>query len=415
MDLSDIHIKDYTYPLPEERIAQFPLEERDRSRLLVIKGEDLHDTRFINIPNLLPENSLLVWNDTRVIHARLVFNKETGARIEVFCLEPVLPSREISKALEAGPGCQWKCMVGNARKWKTGLIESALELDGHSFVLKAKKISESDGIWTINFDWDQADLNWSQILEISGKVPLPPYINRDPEEKDNLRYQTVYAANNGSVAAPTAGLHFTDEIIEKLQLKGIQHAGITLHVGAGTFKPVTVPSVTDHTMHSEQIIIKYGELEKCLAMYDNIVSVGTTTLRTLESLYWFGVKVMMNDSLPDHLILDQWETYQNNILQDVPVQKALETLLEHMNRRGIKELAGETKLMIVPGYKVRMPNVLITNFHQPHSTLLLLVAAFAGPAWRKAYEFALKNGFRFLSYGDACLFFRNDYPRQTLL
>jgi S-adenosylmethionine:tRNA ribosyltransferase-isomerase len=402
----DIHIEDYSYSLPEEYIAQYTLAIRDRSRLLVVNGNDITESHFYKIADFLPGNSLLVWNDTRVIHSRLIFQKDTGARIEIFCLESISPSGDMDAALRSGSGCEWKCMVGNAKKWKRGKLCMETNWGGKTVSLTATKIIGDEGHWTVKFDWNEPVLSWSEVLEIFGRVPLPPYIKREPGESDSSRYQTIYAANRGSVAAPTAGLHFTDEVIMSLNAKNIRHSEITLHVGEGTFKPVSSSLIADHTTHSERIIIKRDELEKILNSAEDIVAVGTTSLRTLESIYWLGVKTMANHALPEPFSLSQWEVYDTNLPQDIPVEQALEALLSQMKSNHIEELAGETKLIIVPGYKVRTAKALITNFHQPRSTLLLLVAAFAGPSWRNAYNYAIEQDFRFLSYGDACLFFR---------
>jgi S-adenosylmethionine:tRNA ribosyltransferase-isomerase len=408
MDYSQIYIEDYSYPLPEDSIAQYTLADRDRSRLLVVKGDDISESQFFRIADLLPENSLLVLNNTRVLHSRLIFHKETGAHIEVFCLEPLFPSREIKHALGAPSGCEWRCMVGNAKKWKKGALSLNIDFIERPFSLYANKVSGDEGTCTIRFTWDHPDLVWSQVMESCGRVPLPPYIKREPGESDNLRYQTIYARNDGSVAAPTAGLHFTDEVLRSFEVKNIKRAELTLHVGEGTFKPVTASSVAGHVMHNEKIIIHRSEIEKMLDPAFNIVSVGTTSMRTLESLYWLGVKTLMNIALPDNPLLRQWEPYQDNLLQNVSVRGSMESLLDYMTKKNIDVMTAETELIIVPGYKIRMVDMLITNFHQPRSTLLLLVAAFAGPIWRKAYDYALDNNFRFLSYGDACLFYRKD-------
>lgn len=406
MDLPGIYISDYQYDLPEEAIAQYPLADRDRSRLLVAAGGRITETRFYRIADHLPKDSLLVCNDTRVIFSRLLFQKDTGAQIEIFCLDPLSPGPDIGEALRSGPGCEWNCMVGNAKKWKKGALSLKTETEGDTIVLKAIRTGEGSGHWTVRFEWNNPDYCWAQILDIFGKAPLPPYIKRASGASDRICYQTVYAANEGSVAAPTAGLHFTPGLMKNLEDQGIRHTNLTLHVGEGTFKPVSTPLVNDHSMHSERISISRETLEEIAGHIDALVSVGTTSLRTLESLYWVGVRSMLTGNSVQDFVLGQWEPYQKNLPQDIPPAEAFKALLSGMEKEQIEVLRGETSLIIVPVYRVRTSGALITNFHQPRSTLLLLVAAFAGPIWREAYNYALDNNFRFLSYGDACLFFR---------
>lgn len=406
MKREDFQIADYTYDLPADRIAQHPLSIRDASKLLVMKGTSITEDRFSSLPSWLPEQTLLAWNNTRVIHARLLFFKETGACIEIFCLEPHGDLREINAALQARHSCEWKCLIGNAKKWKEGPLTMPLESDHN--VLKAYKIREEQGQYVVRFEWTDAQLQWSDVLEMAGRVPLPPYISREAGAEDNLRYQTVYARNDGSVAAPTAGLHFSDDLIKTLEKKGIQHVNLTLHVGAGTFKPVTTERVADHRMHAEQIILKKEELHKLATHEGPLLAVGTTSLRSLESFYWQGVKLLSGQPVTLPFELEQWECYDAGWLQNTGRREAFDALYDYSCVNRLEEIYGETRLMIIPSYRVRTADILLTNFHQPASTLLLLVAAFAGEQWREAYAFALDHGFRFLSYGDACLFFRAD-------
>jgi len=399
-----ISMEDYVYDLPKERIAEYPLEQRDGSKLLVMRDDAPSEDIFRNIDSYLPANGLMVFNNTRVIRARLVFHKETGARIEVFCLEPVLPAAEIARAFESGTPVVWKCLIGNAKKWRNGKLGLLLHTSDGEVQFEAERISEADGAFLVRFYWDKPELSFAEVLEAAGKVPLPPYIEREAEEEDVSRYQTVYARHNGSVAAPTAGLHFTDEVLEKLKAKYIQLDNVTLHVSAGTFKPVSHDDIRDHEMHTEQVIIRKELLEKILENLGNITAVGTTSMRTLESLYWFGNELESN---PDTAFdVKQWQPYESE--NQVPVRQSIENILELMKRKEVMELGGNTSLIIVPSYRFRIVDILVTNFHMPKSTLLLLVAAFAGKEWKSAYEYAMNNDFRFLSYGDSCLFYRKN-------
>lgn len=402
---------DYDYPLPTDRIAFEPVEPRDASRLLVMKDGQISETHFRNVASVLPENSLLVWNNTRVIHARLVFYKPSGARIEVFCLEPLRPEREVQQALQAGSGTVWQCMIGNARKWKSGPVEMQITTSAGPCTLRAEKIAVHEGQYEVRFDWTLPGLCMAEVLEAAGKVPLPPYISREATEKDNRTYQTVYAVHDGSVAAPTAGLHFTPGVIRSLDRKNIRHANVTLHVGAGTFKPVTEQDLHRHIMHNEQIHLRRKELDLLIDADDKVVVVGTTSLRTLESFYWMGVQLAMGRAVQLPFILNQWDPYEGGLQQDVPASAAWQALRAYMDEHLLDEVTGETRLFIVPGYRIRTAATLITNFHQPRSTLLLLVSAFVGEDWHKAYDYALAMGFRFLSYGDACVFSRQPYDQ----
>jgi S-adenosylmethionine:tRNA ribosyltransferase-isomerase len=407
-DVVNVFMEDYDYSLPEDSIAQYTLAERDRSRLLICRNDHITEGPFSRITDFLPDDSMLVMNNSRVLHSRFIFRKDTGANIEIFCLEPVSPSKDITEALDARSFCEWRCMVGNAKKWKKGPLSMKMDYIEQPFVLQAFKVSDEAGRCIVRFEWNDHKISWLSVMELCGRVPLPPYIKREPGESDNIRYQTIYANHHGSVAAPTAGLHFTNEVLRSFDEKNIRRAAITLHVGEGTFKPVSSASIEGHLMHSEKISVRRREIEKLISPDIHLVSVGTTSLRTLESIYWLGVKAVMHHTLPDDLLVDQWEPYGDHLKQDVPFLQAMTALLQLMDDRHTDELTAETKLIIIPGYKIRTAGALITNFHQPRSTLLLLVSAFAGPVWRKAYDYALENNFRFLSYGDACLFFRHD-------
>ncbi len=410
--IPDIRINDYQYDLPPERIAQFPLERRDGSRLLVYKDGEISEDTFRNLPHYLPEGSLLIFNKTRVIQARLQFQKDTGALIEVFCLEPVKPTREIQQAFEQRSGIVWKCLVGNSKKWKSGELQYTFQLDGMEVNLKANRLEKATDHSLILFEWEPASKSFSEILKAAGLMPLPPYMKRESQESDKVRYQTIYARAEGSVAAPTAGLHFTTGVFDALGRRLIESREVTLHVGAGTFKPVTTNQVSGHEMHTEQVQISKETLEALIHNIDTqIIAVGTTTLRTLESLYWHGVKCIVDNADPFHLDIQQWDPYKPDYNLAIPLEQALKTILARMREKGVEEISGQTQLMIVPGYSIKVPDILITNFHMPGSTLLLLVSAFIGDDWRKAYRYALDNDFRFLSYGDSCLFFRNT-PRN---
>ena len=400
----NISIADFTFDLPTGFIAEHPLAERDKSRLLIASGSKISEDVFVNIDKHLPADSLLVYNDTRVVQARLIFYKNTGARIEIFCIDPAANVKDIQLALGKTANVEWNCLVGNAKKWKTG--ELTIQGANNSFLLKASLIGSKDEYRQIKFSWEPENLSFAEILEMAGRTPLPPYITREPEEDDKGRYQTIYAASKGSVAAPTAGLHFTDNVFKKLQEKSIENVRLTLHVGAGTFKPVSSNTIGEHNMHAEEIVVNEDALQKLLHSADkNIVSVGTTSLRTLETIYWWGVK-LLNKELPDDgfFHLSQWYPYEFNKTKP-SLREAISALLEYMKDEQIGMLRGNTELIIVPSYEFKTAKILITNFHQPQSTLLLLVAAFLGDEWRKAYEYAVENKFRFLSYGDSCLFF----------
>ena len=405
-DPGAIRIADYNYLLPADLIAQFPLADRDASNLLIFKHGLITKDIFSNIGDHLPGNSLLVFNDTKVIHARLIFTGTTGARIEVFCLEPTAPSSDIGAAFHQQSGATWKCLVGNLKRWKGGTLVNEYKHRETLHRLFADYKSDcGDGSHEIEFHWDPPDRPFSEILELTGLVPLPPYIHRQTESIDTERYQTIYAAHEGSVAAPTAGLHFTGPLLRKLSMKGILSDRVTLHVGVGTFKPVSSELITGHVMHRERIVVSKQTITHLLNNLQRpFFAVGTTSARTLESLYWLGVK-LIRDGDSQKPAVAQWDPYQATEPEVIDAERSLEALLRYLDSHGLQEYAGATQLMIVPGYRFRMVSGLITNFHMPQSTLLLLVAAMVGEEWKRAYEFAISNSFRYLSYGDSCLFF----------
>jgi S-adenosylmethionine:tRNA ribosyltransferase-isomerase len=407
--LRNIRIEDFDYPLPAELIAQFPLAQRDKSKLLVLKDKSIDEDVFENIASYLPADSLLISNETRVVHARLLFRKASGSQIEIFCLEPVEPTNDIQLAFQQNQSCSWKCFVGNARRWKSGPLLMDGVIDGYPVTLMAHLLSRDEITFLIHFEWTPASFTFAQVLEYFGKIPLPPYISREASDNDNTRYQTVFARNDGSVAAPTAGLHFTPEVLLSLAERGIKTDSITLHVGAGTFKPVSTDTIGEHKMHYEQVIVPVKLLKEILCYRNkHITLVGTTTVRTLESVYWQGVKWLQSKPETMGLHIEQWDPYSELLNMNVSTVESLQCVIDILEKAGLEELHGETSLMIAPGYKYHIPDAIITNFHQPKSTLLLLVAAFVGGQWKDAYNYALANNFRFLSYGDSCLFFKHD-------
>ncbi|MBO7101665.1 MAG: S-adenosylmethionine:tRNA ribosyltransferase-isomerase [Bacteroidales bacterium] len=395
-DLKSLRIEDYNYPLPDERIARYPLEQRDHSKLLCLKGDNISEHHFYDLPSLLPERAMLVFNDTRVIHARLFFQKETGAVIEVFCLEP--HNMAVSQCFEQREHCTWTCFIGNNKKWKEGALSLQFSSLNSQFSIQATRREAVGNAWVVDFSWT-GGMSFAEVIEAAGVIPLPPYLGREAEESDSTRYQTVYAHIDGSVAAPTAGLHFTPTLIEQLRQQGIDTEYVTLHVGAGTFKPVSTPTIGEHEMHSEHIVVERALIEKLRDIDRPLVAVGTTSVRTLESLYWFGVRLASQPDQP--MQVGQWDPYT---LSSIAPDKALENILRYLDRQHSEHLIGATQLMIAPGYRYRLINGLITNFHQPKSTLLLLVSALIGDRWHECYRYALDHGFRFLSYGDSCLF-----------
>ena len=397
-----IKIEDYNYGLPDERIAKYPLPERDKSKLLVLKNSHISEHTFFEIPQLIPRDSLLLFNETKVIQARLLFRKESGAKIEIFCLEPVLPVNDFQLALEQKPPVVWKCMVGNARRWKSGELNSLININGKEVMLTALLKERLSDSFLVEFLWQPQEVTFSEILDTSGLTPLPPYLHRDAEETDKIRYQTVYARYEGSVAAPTAGLHFTAKVMNNLAKRDIATAKLVLHVGAGTFKPVSSQTIEQHQMHTEKIKVDLSALEKISAYTGkNIIPVGTTSMRNLETLFWIGLKLHYGYT-PFNKV-EQWDAYKLKIPDGFTPEKSLETIINYLYKNNLKHIEGETQMIIVPGYKFRFANGLITNFHQPKSTLLLLVSALIGENWKKVYDFALNNDFRFLSYGDSCL------------
>jgi S-adenosylmethionine:tRNA ribosyltransferase-isomerase len=396
-----INIEDYNYSLPEERIAKYPLEKRDNSKLLVFgPGNDLIESSFYKLSDYLPCQSMLIYNNTRVIHARLMFQKTSGANIEIFCLAPDSPS-DYQQSLGSSLKCTWKCLVGNSKKWKNEPLSLNLHIENEEIKLIATRLQQKDpDNQVIEFSWNSQH-SFAEILEAVGKIPIPPYLNRDSEEIDNLRYQTIYSEHLGSVAAPTAGLHFSENIFKQLRGKKIQVTEVTLHVGAGTFKPVKTANAREHIMHHEQIIIRKKLLEELLFHEGKIIATGTTTLRSLESIYWLGVKAL-NHKNTDRLEQWEWEEMPGN----VSLKTSIRSLLQEMEHLDTDVIISHTGIMIVPGYTFKVVDGLITNFHQPGSTLLLLIAAFTGNKWKKIYNHALQNNFRFLSYGDSSLLFR---------
>jgi S-adenosylmethionine:tRNA ribosyltransferase-isomerase len=402
--MRNINIADYDYDLPEERIAQYPVKKRDKSKLLLYNGNEISSDIFANIDRYLPEDSLLVFNNTHVIRARLLFQKKSGAQVEIFCLEPLSPPDYETSFASHGP-VEWKCIIGNLKKWKTEIIILKFHLNKKEYELYAEKVTPEGEAWRIRFGWNNSNMSFSDVLEASGHIPLPPYITREDEKEDTDRYQTVYSSVKGSVAAPTAGLHFTRDLLGRLQKKGVKRVDITLHVGAGTFQPVRAGNISDHNMHCEHFFVTRETIRELLENHGRIIAVGTTSVRTLESLYWLGIKAINHpQSNIDDLKVGQWEPYDND--QDIPVKTALTALSDLMTKHKRRLISASTKIIIIPGYKFRMITGMITNFHQPKSTLLLLISAWTGRDWHKIYTYALENGFRFLSYGDSSLLFK---------
>ena len=394
--VQNLSISDFTYNLPNERIAVKPVENRADSKLLVYEDGEISETVFNNISSVLDENTHLVFNNTRVVQARIIFQNRNGRDIEIFCLEPAGQSIDLSLAMGAQKTSQWICLVGGVKKWK----EDFLNITDHKgFELKAQLSERLEGEFLITFSWTPEDLTFSEVLENVGRIPLPPYIKREVTDSDKERYQTVFAKEEGSVAAPTAGLHFTDELVAELKSKGIGSSQITLHVGAGTFKPVSSSTMKDHPMHAEWIDVEVNTILELAKSSKRITPVGTTSMRTLESLYWFGVKVLNNPPNPELHELMQWDAY--DLPQHYSKQEALIALATHLQLNGQEKFIAKSRLIIAPGYQAKVAGALITNFHQPGSTLLLLVSALIGEHWKEVYQYALDNDFRFLSYGDS--------------
>lgn len=399
-----INIKDYDYNLPEERIAKFPLEDRDSSKLLIYKGHRISDTVFNKLPQELPPQTLLVFNNTKVIHARLIFHKPSGARIEIFCLEPHTPA-DYERTFAQKEKCRWYCMVGNLKKWKDGALSITFSHNDKTCTLTATIIGTHEKSQIIEFAWDDKTITFGQLLEILGKIPIPPYLNRESEESDNTRYQTVYSKFEGSVAAPTAGLHFTDRVLSELKEKGFLTEEITLHVGAGTFLPVKEENAALHLMHTEHFIVKLETLKNIAANINNIIAVGTTSVRTLESLPVLGYRILKSGTPDETTPIGQWEPY--DIPGETDSKTLIEAIISFMEKEQIAQLHCATRIMIVPGYTFKIIKGLVTNFHQPQSTLILLVSALTGNAWKEIYRYALDNNFRFLSYGDSSLLLKD--------
>lgn len=392
--MSPIYIADYNYPLPDERIAKYPLAERDHSKLLVYRDGKVSEDRFFNVGDYIAPHSLLVYNNTRVIQARLEFHKSSGARIEVFCLEPIAP-HDYQLSLGSTTGCTWKCMVGNAKKWHDEVLEFRVE--SLEVTLRVEKGEQRGNTYEVHFSWDNASVSFAEILDAVGELPIPPYLNRKTEESDKRTYQTVYSRIKGSVAAPTAGLHFTERVLADIRSRGIETEELTLHVGAGTFLPVKTADANEHTMHTEIIAVPKKAIEHIIRNLGHIVAVGTTSMRTLESLYFIGCH-------PEKPTVGQFEPYEKEFT--LSVKDSLQAIVDYLEKTGQETLHAETQIMIKPGYTFRVVDQLITNFHQPQSTLLLLVSAFVNGDWKTIYDYALSHDFRFLSYGDSSILTR---------
>ena len=399
----NLHIADYNYPLPDERIAKHPLAQREQCKVLMFKDNTIEQHIFHEVPQLLPSNALLIYNNTRVINARLRFRKATGSQIEIFCLEPVAP-RDYQLIFQTTHECTWLCLVGNSKRWKSGALTQELDIDGETITINATRGDRRGNAFEITFSWNGNEVTFASLLEALGEIPIPPYLNRGTEQSDLTDYQTVYSHIDGSVAAPTAGLHFTDEVLAECDRRGIERRELTLHVGAGTFQPVKSDNIGDHAMHTEFISVPRDLLAELATTTRPVIAVGTTSVRTLESLYYIG---QILDATPDaseeELSVTLWMPYTS--LCEISPQQALQNIVDYLDRHHASDYLGSTQLMIAPGYTYRIVKGMITNFHQPQSTLLLLVAAFVGnDSWRKIYDYALDHDFRFLSYGDACLF-----------
>lgn len=397
-----IRIEEYDYPLPDERIAKFPLAKRDESKLLLYKDGQVSESVFKHIADYLPAGSLLVYNNTRVIQARLLFQKATGARIEVFCLEPAEP-HDYALIFQQTERCSWICLVGNLKKWKDGLLTKKVAIQGEEVILSAEKKESHGDSHRIEFTWNNPKYTFADLLDAAGVLPIPPYLHRETEKSDLVTYQTVYSKIKGSVAAPTAGLHFTPEVLADVDAHGIGREEVTLHVGAGTFKPVKSETIEGHEMHTEFISVRRSSIERIQKNLGKIIAVGTTSVRTLDSLYYIGVKLASHpDATSEELVVNQWMPYEaeNN---RIPVAEALQHILDYLDRHQADKLVTATQIIIAPGYEFKVVRGIITNFHQPKSTLLLLISAFVKGNWRTIYDYALSHDFRFLSYGDSSL------------
>lgn len=409
MNPRHIHISDYNYPLPDERIAKFPLAQRDHSKLLVFENGDISEDIFYNITGHLPKGALMVFNNTKVIQARMHFRKETGALIEVFLLEPAEPA-DYELMFQTNGNCAWHCLVGNLKKWKEGQLSRSFDVNGKTVTLSVERLHEERTSHWVEFRWDNPDVSFAEILDAAGELPIPPYLNRDTQESDKTTYQTVYSKIKGSVAAPTAGLHFTDKVLADIDAHGIDREELTLHVGAGTFKPVKSEEIEGHEMHTEYICVNKKTIDKLIAHGGKAIAVGTTSVRTLESLYYMGVKLHDNPNLTEEqLHVGQWEPYDyakrlaTEGTAPLDTIDALREISDYLDRNSRKALHSSTQIIIAPGFEYHIVDILVTNFHQPQSTLLLLVSAFVKGEWRRIYDYALAHDFRFLSYGDSCL------------
>ena len=401
MDTKHIKISDYNYPLPDERIAKYPIAQRDHSKLLVYRHGEVGEDTFYNITKYLPEGALMIFNNTKVIQARLHFRKETGALIEVFLLEPAEPT-DYELMFQQTERCSWLCLVGNLKKRKEGTLRRTFEVKGRQLTLSAERKHEQGTSHWIELSWDNPDVSFAEILEAVGELPIPPYLNRKTEEGDKTTYQTVYSKIKGSVAAPTAGLHFTNDVLQSIDAHGVEREELTLHVGAGTFKPVKSEEIEGHSMHTEYISVRRQTLQKLIAHGGAAIAVGTTSVRTLESLYYMGCKLAQNPDLSEQqLHVNQWEPYETT--PTLTAVEALQNVLDYLVRNDLPVLHSSTQIIIAPGYEYKIVKILVTNFHQPQSTLLLLVSAFVKGDWRKIYDYALSHDFRFLSYGDSSI------------
>lgn len=407
MDTKHIQIKDFNYNLPDERIAKFPLAKRDNSKLLLYRHGEVTEDVFHNIAQYLPKGALMVFNNTKVIQARLHFRKETGALIEVFLLEPYMPA-DYEQMFQTTGHCSWLCMIGNLKKWKEGTLKRTFDVKGKEVTLVAERKEDVHKSYRVDFSWDASDVSWAELLDAVGELPIPPYLNRETQESDKTTYQTVYSKIKGSVAAPTAGLHFTPEVLADIDRHGIDREELTLHVGAGTFKPVKSEEIQDHEMHTEYICVHRQTLDKLIRHEAKAIAVGTTSVRTLESLYYIGVKLQYNpNATEDELHVNQWEPYDDNrngkIVDGISPCQAIQNILTYLETNHLEALHTSTQIIIAPGFEYKIVKMLVTNFHQPQSTLLLLVSAFVNGDWHKIYDYALSHDFRFLSYGDSSL------------
>lgn len=407
MTPKDLSINDFVYDLPEDRIAKYPLPVRDQSKCLILNADgSKEEDIYANIYTHIPANSMMVFNNTKVVEARIFYKKETGSTIELFCLEPDDRYADITEAMLSQGEVIYKCLVGGAKKWKSGTLDKSIDVEGKTVILSAEQLEKRNDYFIIRFSWNDKNLSFAEILHHAGIIPLPPYLKRETEESDKKRYQTVYAKHDGSVAAPTAGLHFTESLLQNIKAKGIIYDFLTLHVGAGTFKPVKAEKMSEHDMHYEAIDVKKAFLDDLYEHIENrnVIAVGTTSLRTLESLYWIGVKLLTDKNIDGAPEISQWEPYE--LPQHYSAKESIETILNWLKKHNIDRLITRTQIIIAPGYDLRVANAIVTNFHQPKSTLILLIAAVIGERWKELYEYALSHDFRFLSYGDGSLLWK---------